>query len=181
VSDLRIAGRRILQIAVALAAMAGISALAHLPVGRVPVEGALRLALRTRTARIEICHDRTEEELAALPAHLRQVRVCEERPIDYRLAVRIDDVLLVERLVEHHGVRHNRPLVVDELLSVEPGIRRLEIRFEPPPVGLDDAPDEDLAALPRSTLAQSVAFSTGRIELVVLDENGALRLVAGDG
>ncbi|MBZ0102439.1 MAG: hypothetical protein K8I65_09795 [Thermoanaerobaculia bacterium] len=166
--------RAALRLAVPLGLMAAVSTLAHLPVGAPPEEAALRLALRTGAARVEICRDRTAAELAALPAHMRQVRVCDETAIDYRLRVAIDGAVRLDRRVTHRGVRRTRPLVVDVDLPVAPGVRRLEVEFLPV-----DPPVDAAESLPAATFAESVDFAPGRILLLALEADGGLRLRAG--
>ncbi len=166
--------RLALRLAVPLALMAALSTLAHLPVGAPPEGAALRLALRTAAARVEICRDRTADELAALPAHMRQARVCEETAIDYRLRVAIDGDVVLDRRVTHRGVRRTRPLVVDVDLPVAPGGRLLEVEFLPV-----DPPADAAGSLPAATFAESVDFAPGRIRLLALEADGRLRLRAG--
>lgn len=155
----------------ALAALAGISALAHLPVGEASADGALRLSLRTAHARIETCRDLGAEELAALPAHMRRARICAETAVDYRLEVAVDGRPRVDRRIAHRGVRRTRPLVVGELVRVPPGEHRVEVRFLPvdPPPGAE--------ALPRPTFDAPVAFRAGRVRVMALGEDGALRML----
>jgi len=163
-----------LRLAVAVAAMAGIGAIAHLPLGAEPQEGALRIALRTSLGQVEVCRDRTAVELEALPVHMRQPRVCEVRTVDYRLRVAIDGQTRVDRTVRHHGVRHNRPLVVDELLRVTPGAHQVDVRFEP----VGDA-GADAGELPRAIRGEDVAFAPGRIRLLTLDPDAATWTLGG--
>jgi hypothetical protein len=174
VPDARTVALVALRLAVAVAAMAGVGAIAHLPLGEPPREAALRVALRTSLGQVEICHDRTAEELAALPAHMRQARTCEITTVDYRLRVTVDGRPLVDRAVVHHGVRRNRPLVVDELRRLAPGVHRVEVRFEP-------AASEIVGAgeLPRAVYEGEVDFAAGRIRLLTLDPGAAAWSLAG--
>lgn len=162
--DARSVGLSALRLAVAVAAMAGVGAVAHLPLGAPPRDAALRIALRTSLGQSEVCRDRTAAELAALPAHMRQPRICEVTTVDYRLRVEIDGRALVERAVHHRGVRHNRPLVVDELLRVEPGSHHVSIRFEPADPAVAGASE-----LPRAAHDASIVFVAGRIRRLSLD------------
>ena len=123
--------RYLLRGSVAAVVMAAIGAIAHLPLGAAPTASALRIALRTQHARVELCHEPTETELAGLPMHMRQKRICTETAIDFRLKIAVDGATRVDRLISHRGVRRNRPLVVDELLAVAPGTRRVAIEFTP--------------------------------------------------
>lgn len=125
--------------AAALAAIAGVALASRMPVGDDAKHAELRLALRAPDARLEICRDRSAEELERLLAHFRVARVCDEIPVDYRLTVEIDGTGRLDRVLRHRGARRTRPLAVDEALEVAPGPRRVAIRFAPiPPAALAD-------------------------------------------
>lgn len=180
------------------AILVGVALLSHLPMGQAEDDSELRLALRTAAARIEICRDLTAEELAALPAHQRAPRTCEESPVDYRLTVTIDGTQRIDQSIRHRGIRRTRPLAVDEVLRVEPGAHRVEVRFEPelaefrerqgkPAIGdeNDDASHGEsaearvsaaLEALSAPALDAVVEFAPGRARIVRIDERGALAL-----
>jgi len=152
------------RLALSMGLVAGIGALAHLPLGEPSSAAALRVALRTQRARVELCHDRTDAELAALPAHMRQRRICEETAADYHLVVRVDGVGRLDRRITHSGIRHNRPLVVDALLEVTPGEHDVEIRFAPELANAAAGAGE----LASYRLADRVAFPPGRIRIASL-------------
>jgi hypothetical protein len=159
--------------AVALGFVAAVAALAHLPLGDPPADGELLVALRTAQARVETCTERTPAELAALPAHMRQLRVCDEVAVDYRLRVAVDGAPQVDRRIAHRGLRRTRPLVTDDRVRVAPGPHRIEISWLP----ID--PPADARDLPRPTFDETIDFTAGRIELVVLDGAGRLRRAPG--
>lgn len=190
--------------AFALGAVAAVALASRLPVGADPGHAELRLALRTAAARLEVCRERSDEELERLPAHFRVRRECDEIPVDYRLTVEVDGESRLDRVVSHRGVRRTRPLAVDEAFTVQPGRRRVEIAFLPvPPSRLaaaaseggrepeDDEDDEGdgddgevdrgrgelaeaFAALAAPRLAAEIEFRPGRAELIVLGESGVL-------
>ncbi|GMU65113.1 MAG: hypothetical protein AMXMBFR36_13870 [Acidobacteriota bacterium] len=167
-------GVRALRVAVPLALMTAIAAIAHLPVGEPAPGSALRLALRTAAARVEVCRDRTEAELAALPAHMRQVRICTETAVDYRLTVAIDGARRLDRRIEHRGVRRTRPLTVDAELPVAAGRHRVALEFVP-----IDPPAEAAAKLPAPRFDAEVDFAVGRVVLLSLAPSGELGIVGG--
>jgi hypothetical protein len=181
--------------AAALAVFCGVALAARVEVGRRADHAELRLALRATGARLELFRERSDAELARLPAHLRQRRVREDLAIDYRLTVEIDGVRRLERLLAHRGVRRTRPLTLDEALVVAPGRRLVEVAFVPirPPSegweenddGGDDDSDDDedaadprlaraFAALPAPQLEEEIDFLPGRAEVVVLGPSGLL-------
>lgn len=159
-----------LRIAVAMLLVAGVGWIAHLPLGEPAAGAALRVALRTPLAQVEICRDRPAEELAALPVHMRQPRLCEVTAIDYRLRVTVDGRTVVDRLLAHRGVRKNRPLVADETISAVPGVHRVVVRFEPEsaiPPGADAPP------LVTALFDSDVELVAGRVRLLALAGDGA--------
>ena len=95
-----------------------------------PDQAMLRLAWSARPERIERCRQLSEEELARLPAHMRQPVSCEGSTAAYRLTVRDEGRLLVERVVRGGGLRQDRRLYVFQELPLDPGDRRIEVRFD---------------------------------------------------
>jgi hypothetical protein len=74
----------------------------------------LRLAWSARPERIENCRQQSAEELARLPAHMRQAVACEGTTAEYRLQVRIEGALVADRVVHGGGLRRDRRLYVFE-------------------------------------------------------------------
>lgn len=151
---------------------AAIAALGQIPFGKVPEEAYLRLALRTTEARVEICRDRTPEELEALSAHMRQPRVCDRHAVPYRLHVRLDGETVLDRVLEPRGARSDQPLVFDRQLAVDPGSATLAVSFAPAESAADGAVGdlaEALARAKRHRLEQPIELKAGRITLVRLD------------
>ncbi len=149
-----------------------IAALGQIPFGEVPKQAYLRLALRTTEAQIEICRDRTPEELEALPAHMRQPRACDRHAIPHRLHVSLDGETVLDQILEPRGARSDRPLVFDHQIAVEPGAATLAVSFAPAASAADGASvelAEALARAERHELEQPVQLEAGRIILVRLD------------
>jgi hypothetical protein len=185
--EIRRALARLAGAAAALAIVLAVALASRARIGTPPRHAELRLALRAASARLEVCRDRTAEELAALPAHLRQLQDCDEQAIDYRLVVQIDDRPGRDRLVSHSGVRHTRPLAIESAFEVSPGRHRVRVAFEPVrPADLGSASVDEAAAgrllaafraLPAPRLDETVDFAAGRAALVTLAEDGSLRLL----
>ncbi len=149
-----------------------VAVLGQIPFGEVPEDAYLRLSLRTTEAQIEICRDRTAEELEALPAHMRKPRACDRHAIPYRLHVRLDGETMVDEILEPRGARSDRPLVFDQRIAVEPGSATLAVSFAPDESAGDGASAgfaETLAEARRHELEQPVRLQAGRITLVRLD------------
>jgi hypothetical protein len=89
----------------------------------------LRLAWTARPERIENCRAQSDDELAKIPAHMRQAVVCEGTTAAYRLEVRRDSLLLVDQIVRGGGVRHDRPLYVSRDIALPSGEAMVSVRF----------------------------------------------------
>jgi hypothetical protein len=70
------------------------------------------------------------EELARLPAHMRQAVICEGGAASYRLEVRHEGRLLAEQIVRGGGWRHDRRLYVFREFTLPPGDARVSVRFD---------------------------------------------------
>ena len=164
-----------------LLVFAGVVVLGQVPLGEPHDEAFLRLALRTTDASVEICRDRTPAELEALPAHMRQPRLCERHTLPYRLRVEVDGEAVLDRVLEPGGARSDRPLVFDERVALAPGPARLAVSFAP--AGTAEAAGEPLAAAyaaaPRHELLRSISPRAGRIVLVRLDGDGGSLVIDG--
>jgi hypothetical protein len=138
----------------------------------------VRLSWRSVGERIEECRSPTEEELAALPLHMRRSEICEGRLAPSLLVVELDGERLVEREVHAAGARRDRPTYVFEELPVRPGRHHLRITFSVLSEGIEgdvEAPlvlDEEIAPGPRQIVLVT------RLES---DDAGPARLVARRG
>jgi hypothetical protein len=90
----------------------------------------IRLAWSARPERIETCRRPSEEELARLPAHMREREVCEGTSARYRLQVIRDRTVVLDEIVRGAGLRHDRPVYLLRDLPTMPGPHQLEVRFE---------------------------------------------------
>jgi len=156
--------------------------------------GVIRLAWRARGERVRRCRRLTPDELAKLPAHMRQEEVCERAVLPYRLRVTVDGAPAIDELVRAGGAREDRPLFVFRELSVAPGAHHITVVFERASGG--DAEDEhegedDRAQRrePRESavretpdhlaLDETVTLAPRAILLVTYDDEGQrLRLLA---
>lgn len=122
----------------------------------------LRLSWRLRGEREEHCRTRSEAELAALPAHMRAPRVCESRPIVYRLVLQLDDGRPDTVRLEPAGARGDRPVFVLRDTVVAAGVHRVRIELG----------REDGRGAEPLTLDRRIESRAGRIDLVTLDPEG---------
>jgi hypothetical protein len=90
----------------------------------------IRLAWRARGERVRRCRTLTPDELAKLPAHMRQEEVCERAVLPYRLRVTVDGASAIDELVHAGGAREDRPLFVFRELSLAPGAHHITVAFE---------------------------------------------------
>jgi hypothetical protein len=91
--------------------------------------------LRARPERLEHCRRLTDEELAGVPAHMRERIQCTGHTARYRLSVRANEALLRQRDIGGAGLLGDRPISLIEDLRVAPGRTRLQVRI----VRLDSA------------------------------------------
>ena len=93
-------------------------------------QGVLRLAWSARPERVEVCREQSAEELANLPAHMRQPLVCEGRSARYRLTVWHEGRLIADRILHGGGVRQDRRLYVFHELLLDPGQTSIEVKAD---------------------------------------------------
>jgi hypothetical protein len=128
-----------------------------------PATGAiLGVAVRTMAGTVEDCRTLSEDELAALPLHMRRKEVCETHAVPYRLQVSIDGEMRLDRVYKAAGFHGDRPITVDERIGVAAGAHDVSIRFAP-------ARAEEDGDLPVFTFEQSVRLEEGRIRIARLE------------
>lgn len=146
--------------------------------------GVLRLAWSARPERIEVCREQSAEELARLPQHMRQPVVCEGRSARYRLTVRHEGRLVIDRMIHGGGVRQDRRLYVFEEVPLDPGPASIDIRLDrideastgPAPRG--NQPPLAETVPPTLRFAQQVAVRPRQVLLITYAaERGALTVV----
>ena len=113
-----------------VALLAGLSALSRVPFGVGETDGAeLRLSWRLPAEPELTCRIRTPEELARLPAHMREEEVCERRALPYRLQVTVNDTTLDDRLLGGRSARTERRLDVHGRFTLPPGQHAVRLEF----------------------------------------------------
>lgn len=121
---------RVIGLALALSAALAITQASVLRINLNPSDAAvLRLAWTARPERIEDCHAQSEEELAKLPAHMRQSEICEGTTASYRLEVRHNGVVIADHTVRGGGFRHDRPLYVSREMPLPSGDAAISVTF----------------------------------------------------
>lgn len=123
--------RRAVGAALLLVSAGVLSLLSEAPYTAEPAtHGVIRLAWRARGERVRRCRRLTPDELAKLPAHMRQEEVCERAVLPYRLRMTVDGAPAIDELVRAGGAREDRPLFVFRELSVAPGTHHITVAFE---------------------------------------------------
>lgn len=178
---------RILGAALAAVLMAGLVWASNAPVtAHRSSDSILRLAWSARPERIEDCRQRSPEELAQLPQHMRQPIVCEGTTAEYRLEVRIDGRLVADRAVHGGGLRRDRRLYVFEEVMLPPGEAVIDVRFDRIQAGQPGTPGVDRAAAPPAqqptpaqrgevpahlSVAERLRFAPREVTLVTYDSD----------
>ena len=151
----------------ALAASSGVSVPWH------PEDAAeLRLSWSARPERIEVCRTLSDEELAALPAHMRRKVECEGRSATYDLQVTVDGTVLDRTLIHGSGLRSDRPIFLLRSYPLDPGPRRLQVslaRREPPDPVADTIPLRPSTLARRVELDTTITVPPGAVTLLTLD------------
>ena len=119
-------------ILIGLAFLVGVALLTEAP-ARFTTENAalLRLSWRLPAGEGQDCRRPTPEELAELPAHMRNPDACigGSHP-GFTLSVRVDGTDVVIDTLYPAGSRGDRPIFVFRELPIEPSRRALRVRFE---------------------------------------------------
>lgn len=123
--------RTVLGTIVTVAALAAVGAGSRVPWRWTDDERAVvRLSWRAPALRIEECRPLTEEEKAARPVHMRRDSTCVGRGVDFRLEVDLDGRPVVRDTLAGSAELGDRPVAIRREIAVEPGSRRLAVRFE---------------------------------------------------
>lgn len=155
-----------LQAAIRLASAALLLALlvvvTHVSVSD-PTPGALLgIAVRTMAGTVQDCRTLSDEELAALPQHMRRKEVCETHGVPYRIEVRVNGETRLDRTYTAAGIHGDRPIVVDERIDIAPGPHDVSIRFAP-------AQPDTSGKLPVFQYDRNVVIEEGRIRVAWLE------------
>lgn len=123
--------RRAAAVLLAVALTAGVAWLSRAPTEfGSGANAVIRLSWRVAGVPVEACRTRTEEELAALPVHMRSPRECSRALAPFALDVALDGRAVVRDTVFPKGARADRPVYVYRDLPVSPGRAALSVQFE---------------------------------------------------
>jgi hypothetical protein len=171
-------GRALGAVLAGAALVAATAGLSRLPMSTADGDAFIRLSWRTEPIRIEECRTLTEEELAAIPAHMRRTEECTGYFVDYEVRLEIDGHEPTVDTVAPSGLRRDRPVYVLRDRSVPPGRHSVDVSFTalvPESFESDDQP----VALEWSG---PMELGPGEVGLVTLDDAGrSLRREGDDG
>lgn len=94
-------------------------------------DAVLRLSWRLPGQVIEVCRNRSADELQALPLHMRQPKKCETKVVNYRLQYSIDGKTYEPVSYHSKGVRGDRPILVDQDIPISSGLHQVSVQFLP--------------------------------------------------
>lgn len=188
---------RALGVAFAVGSLAALAWVSNAPLTvRPSPDAVLRLAWSARPERVERCREQSQEELAKLPAHMRQPRICEGVTAEYHLTVRDASGVRVNRTVRGGGLRRDRRLYVFEELPLPVGPSRIDVRFAradlssgstarpaaaSPPRAASGLPDAATAAIPAALeLTADVMAGAREVVLVTYDPDRRALVIARD-
>ncbi len=130
-----------------------------------PTSGSLLVvAAQTTAGTIQDCRTLSEEELAALPQHMRRKEVCDTRAVPYQLDLWVDDTLRLQKKYTAAGIHGDRPITIAERVGVTTGPHAVKLVLAP----AETSSDEN--GLPTFSLEQTIDFEAGRIRVTSLDE-----------
>lgn len=147
-------GRMVLAWLVSLAMTLGVVILSRAPMAVEQGDHALlRLTWSARPERIEVCRTPSPEELAEIPVHMRQSRVCEGHAARYRLVVTADGLPVLQDTLTGGGARADRLVYLLHEIPLTPGTHRIRVSQEVLDAsGIGAAPGEAPDSLPAMTL-----------------------------
>lgn len=150
-----------LAVVLATAAVSAWPAWQSLP----PDVGVVRLSFTHSGART--CRDRTPEELARLPANMRDSQVCDRRRAPVRIEMDVDGQTLVAGDLPPSGLAGSGPSRIYRSLELPAGDHHLAVRMrdDPSAQGFTHEAAFDIDLSPAASLAVDFDATTGRFYL----------------
>ncbi len=121
---------RVVGVLLAIGATVALTYASSAPLSPYRRQAVLRLAWTARPERIEDCRQQSDQELAKLPAHMRQSVACEGTSASYRLEVRWNERVILQQTVRGGGLRHDRPLYLFRNIDLPPGDAAIRVVFQ---------------------------------------------------
>jgi hypothetical protein len=116
---------------------AGMGVVSDLGYAAPRIEGSELVVTFKHPGRVgENCRELSEQEKAALPAHMRRDRICDRARSDVRLRVTVDGERVLERAYSPTGLWNDGSSVAVEPIPVAPGLHRIGVE-------IGDGPDPE--------------------------------------
>ena len=157
--------------------------LAHFPSGSPPTEGMVRMAWRMAGEKVKLCRAFTKEEQEKMLIHMRKPQFCREHLLSYRLRVTINGEEKLAGVYQPPGAKGDRPLFIQEELTLSPGTYQLDLVFMPEIESVDWKQEfgeltaeekvelqDSLDGVARVQYQGTLEIKAGRIILVDMDE-----------
>ncbi len=172
---MRAVARFLLGAGVAVVITIALGGLSRWPVSGVhEASAALRFSWRLRSEEAGECERPSAEELADLPAHMRNPDGCVGPVPAHRLVVQVDGEERFDIVIEASGARGDRPLFVFRELLLPPGRHDVRVSFAPD--GAETAGERGLF------LDAALDLGPGDVRLVTRNEDtGALEIARPRG
>ena len=103
----------------------------HIKSGAPSQFGFLRLSFRLSGQSVKTCRIRTDQELAALPAHMRTPEFCTFDMLSYRVTLEVDGKEVLNELERPGGLHKDRPIYVNHDIVLPPGSHLIRLNFAP--------------------------------------------------
>ena len=150
--------------------LGSVGALARLPYASPDADTALlRLSWRVRATGEEVCRKLSDEELEALPVHMRRPEVCERDNREYELLVSVDERVVADTTVTGAGVHADRPLFVFREVRLAPGRHIVEVTFRPSDADAATTGADGVEKV-RYDLITEIGVQPGDVVLITRDE-----------
>jgi hypothetical protein len=121
---------RVVGVLLAIGATVALTRASSTPLSPYGEQAVLRLAWTARPERIEDCRQQSDEDLAKVPAHMRQSVACVGTSASYRLELRWNDRVILQQTVRGGGLRHDRPLYIFRDIDLPPGDAAIRVQFD---------------------------------------------------
>jgi ferredoxin len=153
--------RWIAAAALSMILLALVAVASRWPQGADADHAVLRLGWRLTGQVRERCRDLTAEELAARPVHMRRSRECVSEVLAYDLTATVDGRVVSQQRVKSPGLRADRPLSVEEDVTIAPGEHAVTVTFAPAEAGSGGK---------TLTFEDRLRFVPGRVVLITHEE-----------
>lgn len=154
-------------VAMTLALVLGTAVLSVWPGWQSLAPGMAVLRLSFTHSGVRNCRDRTTEELARLPANMRDDQICDRRRATVRIAMDIDGRPVLDTDLAPSGLAGSGPSRIYHRFELPAGRYRIDLRMRDDPAisGFTHTGTFDIDLIPAQSLAIDFDASAGRFFL----------------